>query len=84
MMGIRLLAAIDVGLIAQVVWVSLAASIVVPAAFALVVLESGRSAEARRNGDGGGAALHAGLALLFFAAFGAIVAVGVITMLRKS
>ena len=82
-MGGRVLATIDVGLIAQVVWVSLAASIVVPAAFALVVRESGRSGEARRNGDGGAAALHAGLALLFLAAFAAIVVVGVVTMLRK-
>jgi hypothetical protein len=83
-MGVLPLAAIDVGLILQVVWVSLAASIVVPAAFALVVRESGRSAEARRNGQGGAAALHLGLAVVFFAAFAAIVVVGVITMLKKS
>jgi hypothetical protein len=83
-MGVRLVAAIDVGLILQVVWVSLAASIVVPAAFALVVRESGRSAEARRNGRGGAAALHLGLAMVFFAAFATIVVVGVVTMLKKS
>jgi hypothetical protein len=82
--GVRLLAAIDVGLIMQVVYVSLAASIVVPAAFALVVRESGRSAEARRNGDGGAAAVHLALAVLCFAAFAAIVVFGVVTMLRKS
>jgi hypothetical protein len=82
-MGMRLIAAIDVGLIMQVVYVSLAASIVVPAAFALVVRESGRSAEARRNGDGGGAAVHLALAVVFFAAFATIVVVGVVTMLNK-
>jgi hypothetical protein len=83
-MGVRLLAVIDVGLIMQVVWVSLAASIVVPTAFALVVRETGRSGEARRNGDSSAAALHAGLAVVFFAAFAAIVVVGVVTMLKKS
>ena len=79
-----MLAAIDFGLIGQVIWVSLAASIVVPAAFALVVRESGRYIEARRNGQGGAAALHFGLGVLFFAAFATIVVFGVITVLRKS
>ena len=83
-MGVQLLAAIDVGLIMQVVYVSLAASIVVPTAFALVVRESGRSAEARRNGEGGAAAIHLALAILCFAAFATIVVVGVVTMLKKS
>jgi hypothetical protein len=78
-----MLAAIDFGLIGQVIWVSLAASLVVPAAFALVVRESGRYIEARRNGQGAAAALHFGLGLLFFAAFAAIVVLGVVTMLNK-
>jgi hypothetical protein len=77
------IAAIDFGLIGQVIWVSLAASIVVPAAFALVVRESGRYLEARRNGRGGAAAVHFGVGLLLFAAFAAIVVFGVITMLNK-
>jgi hypothetical protein len=81
--AVRLIAAIDVGLIMQVVYVSLAASIVVPTAFALVVRESGRSAEARRKGEGGAAAIHLALAVVFFAAFAAIVVVGVVTMLKK-
>ena len=79
-----LLGAIELGQLVQVVWVSLGASIVVTAAFALVVREGGRSAEARRNGDGSAAALHAGLAVVIFLAFAAIVAFGVVTMLRKS
>jgi hypothetical protein len=82
-MGARLIAVIDVGLILQVVYVSLGASIVVPTAFALVVRESGRSAEARRNGDGGAAAVHLALAVILFAAFAAIVVIGVVTMLHK-
>jgi hypothetical protein len=81
---VSLVAAIDAGLLGQVVWVSLSATIVVTAAFALVVRESGRSAEARRNGNGTAAAVHAGLAVLFFAAFVIIVAYGVITLLKKS
>jgi hypothetical protein len=80
---VPVVAAIDFGALLQVVWVSVAASLVVSVAFALVVRESGRSAEARRNGAAGAAALHAGLAVLFFAAFVVIVVVGVITMLKK-
>ena len=79
-----LLAAIDVGQLFQVVWVSLGASIVVTAAFSLVVRESGRSGEARRQGNGGRAALHMALATLFFAAFAVLVVFGVVTMLKKS
>jgi hypothetical protein len=78
-----LIAAIEFGQLLQVMWISLAAGVVVTAAFALVVRESGRSAEARRAGDGGAAMLHGTLALLFFAAFAAIVAVGLAIMLKK-
>jgi hypothetical protein len=69
--------------LASVVGVSLGAGIVVPAAFAFVVRESARSGDARRNGDGRAAAVHATLACLFFAAFAAIVVYGVIIMLSK-
>jgi hypothetical protein len=78
-----LLAAIEFGQLLRVMWISLVAGVVVTTAFALVVRESGRSAEARRAGDGGAAVLHATLALLFFAAFAAIVAVGLVIMLKK-
>jgi hypothetical protein len=80
---VSVLAAIEFGQLLKVIWISLVAGVVVTAAFALVVLESGRSAEARRAGEGGSAALHATLALLCFAAFTAIVAVGLVIMLRK-
>jgi hypothetical protein len=78
-----LIAAIEFGQLLRVMWVSLAAGVVVTTAFALVVREGGRSAEARRAGNGGAAALHATLAVLFFAAFAAIVAVGLVIMLKK-
>jgi hypothetical protein len=78
-----MLAAIEFGQLVRVVWISLVAGVVVTAAFAFVVRESGRSAEARRAGEGGSAALHAALALLFFAAFAAIVVFGLVVMLKK-
>ena len=75
--------AIAFGELASVVWVSLAAGIVVTVAFSLVVRESGRSAEARRDGNARAAGMHAALALVFFAAFVVIVALGVGIMLSK-
>jgi hypothetical protein len=78
-----MLAAIEFGQLAEVVWISLVSGIVVTAAFGLVVRESARSAEAKRAGDSGAAALHATLAVLFFAAFAAFVVVGLVIMLRK-
>jgi hypothetical protein len=77
------LAAIEFSQLFRVVWVSLAACIVVTTAFALVVRESARSAEARRAGEPRPAALHATLAVVFFAAFAAIVVVGLIIILQK-
>ena len=56
-MAAAVLAAIELGQLVQVVWVSLGASVVVTGAFALVVRESGRSAEARRNGNGSAAVM---------------------------
>jgi hypothetical protein len=77
------LAAIEFSQLFKVIWISLVAGIVVTASFGLVVRESARSAEARRAGDSGAAALHATLAVLFFAAFAAFVVVGLVIMLRK-
>jgi hypothetical protein len=77
------LAAIELGQLVKVVWVSLCACVVVTTAFALVVLEGARSAEARRAGQSGPAALHATLAAIFFAAFAAIVVVGLTIILQK-
>jgi hypothetical protein len=77
------LAAIDVGQLARVVWVSLVAGVVVTVAFALVVRSSGRAAEARRAGETGAAAVHATLAAIFLLAFAAIVVVGIAIMVKK-
>jgi hypothetical protein len=78
-----MLAAIEFGQLLQVVWISLVSGVVVTAAFGFVVRESARSAEARRAGESGAAALHATLAALFFAAFAVFVVVGLVIMLRK-
>jgi hypothetical protein len=80
---VTVLAAIEFGQLAKVVWVSLLSCVVVTTAFALVVRAGARSAEARRAGDSGAAALHATLAVIFLAAFAAIVVVGLIIILRK-
>jgi hypothetical protein len=66
-----MLAAVNVGDLAEVIWVSLVAGVGVTLTFSLVVLGSGRSAEARRTGRDVAAigyATLAGLALLVFLA----------------
>ena len=78
-----MLAAVEFNQLLDVIWISLVAGIVVTAAFGFVVRESARSAEARRAGESGSAALHATLAVLFFVAFAAFVVVGLVIMLRK-
>jgi hypothetical protein len=80
---VLVLAAIEFGQLFKVVWVSLLAGVVVTALFAFVVRAGGRSAEARRAGDGGASALHATLAVIFMAAFTAIVVLGIVIMLKK-
>jgi hypothetical protein len=77
------LLAVGFGDLMSVIGVSLGAGIVVTAAFAFVVRESARSADARRTGDTTAATLHAALAFLFFVAFAAIVIYGVAIMLSK-
>ena len=77
------LAVVEVGQLLQVVWVSVSASLIVIVAFSFAVREVGRSTEARRDGRGGAAAVHAGLAAILLVAFVAFVAYGVITMLQK-
>jgi hypothetical protein len=79
-----MLAAIEFGQLAEVVWISLVSGIVVATTFGIVVRESARSAEARRAGESRASALHATLAVLFFAAFAAFVVVGLVIMLKKS
>jgi hypothetical protein len=76
-------AAVDVGALVEVVWVSLLAGVGVTLTFSLVVLGTGRSAEARRTGRSPAANAYAGLAALAFLVFVVGVVFGVNVMLSK-
>jgi hypothetical protein len=76
-------AAVEAGDILEVIWASLIAGVFVSVAYSFVVLGSARSAEARRNGNGSGAFVWGGVAVLAFALFAAAVAYGVHIMLSK-
>jgi len=78
-----MLAAVNVGDLLEVVWVSLLAGVGVTLTFSLVVLGSGRSAEARRTGRDAAAICYATLAGLAFLAFAVGLVVGVNIMLSK-
>jgi hypothetical protein len=78
-----LLANVKAGDILEVVWVSLAAAVIVATTYSFVVLGMARSAEAARRGDGTVAIAYAGLALVAFAVFMATVVIGVNIMLSK-
>ena len=77
------LAAVEVDLLLEVVWVSLVAGIAVTVLFSLVVLFGARSAESRRGGRSSAAMGYAALALVSFAAFAMVVGYGVNIMLSK-
>ena len=76
-------ATVQAGDILEVIWVSLAAAIFVSSAYSVVVVGGARFAEARRNGDGTGALVWGGVAVLAFLLFAAAVAFGVHIMLSK-
>ena len=78
-----MLASVDAGLLLEVVWVSILAGVTVSVLFSFVVLFGARSAEARRGSNAGAAMVYAGLSVLAFAAFAALVAYGVHIMLSK-
>jgi hypothetical protein len=78
-----MLGAVEAGDIFEVVWVSLAAAVIVSTTFSFVVLGMARSAEAARRGAGTVALAYAGLAVLAFALFAATVIIGVNIMLSK-
>ncbi len=78
-----MLGAVEAGDIFEVVWVSLAAAVIVSTTYSFVVLGMARSAEAARRGDGTFALVYAGLAVVAFAAFAATVVLGVNIMLSK-
>ena len=78
-----MLGAVEAGDIFEVVWVSLAAAVIVSTTYSFVVLGMARSAEAARRGNGTVALAYAGLAVVAFAAFAATVVIGVNIMLAK-
>jgi hypothetical protein len=79
-----MLAAIDAGQIAEVIWVSLLAGVGITGAYSLVVLGSARSLQARRSGQAFASVAYAGLAVVVFFLFAAAVIYGVHIMLTKS
>jgi hypothetical protein len=77
------LAAVDFHALGQVIWVSFVAGVGVTVLYSFVIYSSGKSAEARRAGDGSGAARYASLAVLAMVVFAVSVIVGVTVMLHK-
>jgi hypothetical protein len=77
------LAAIDVGLLFEVVWAAALAGAVVSVLFALVVLFGARSAEHQRAGHGAVAMVYGVAAVLAFAGFAFLVVYAVHIMLSK-
>jgi hypothetical protein len=78
-----MLAAVNVGDLVEVIWVSLLAGVGVTLTFSLVVLGSGRSAQARRLGRESAAMGYATLAGVAFLVFVAGLVAGVNIMLSK-
>jgi hypothetical protein len=81
---LAMLAVVKAGDIFEVIWVSIVAGVFVTVTFSFVVLGMARSAVARRAGRENAAVGYAGLAVLAFAVFVAVVAYGVHVMLTKS
>jgi hypothetical protein len=77
------LLAVDVGQLAEVVWVSVLAGVGVTTAFSFVVLGSSGWAQSRREGRGGAAALYATVAAVAMLIFVGGVGYGVHIMLSK-
>jgi hypothetical protein len=78
-----MLLAVELSQLFEVVWVSLVAGLAVTTAFSVVVLSTGRSADARRGGQRFAAVAYAGVAVLGLLVFAACVAFGVHVMLAK-
>jgi hypothetical protein len=76
-------AAVEIGQLVEVIWVSVLAGVGITTAYSFVVLGTGKSAEARRTGHRGAALAYAGLATVFLLLFAAGVVFGVQVMLRK-
>jgi hypothetical protein len=78
-----MLGAVQAGDIFEVVWVSLAAAVIVATTYSFVVLGMARSAEAARRGAGTVALAYASMAVVAFVIFMATVVIGVNIMLSK-
>jgi uncharacterized membrane protein YidH (DUF202 family) len=79
-----MIAAIDLGQIGKVIWVSLLSGVLITTAYALVVLGSARWLQARREGQSGTALAYGTLAVVMLAVFAAAVVIGLHIMLQKS
>jgi hypothetical protein len=79
-----MIAAIELGQLVRVVWVSLLSGVGITCAYSFVVLGSARSLQARRAGDSGTALRYATLAAVMLLVFAVAVGVGVHIMLSKS
>jgi hypothetical protein len=79
-----MIAAIELGQLVKVVWVSLLSGVGITTAYALVVLGGARSLQARRTGDSSAALRYATLAAVMLCVFAAAVVIGVHILLSKS
>ncbi len=75
--------AVEMNLLWQLIWSSTLAGVGISALFSLVILGAARAGEARRAGQGGGAAAYFALAAVAFALFATGVVLGVQAMLVK-
>ena len=78
-----MIAAIDLGQIGKLIWVSLVSGVLITTAYALVVLGSARWLNARRQGHSAAAAGYLTLAIAMFCVFAAAVVIGLHIMLTK-
>ena len=75
--------AVEISQLAEVVWVSALAGLVMTTTYSLAVFGAGRYLEAQRTGRRGAAAAYATLAIALLLAFGGGVIWGVQIMLSK-
>ena len=76
-------AIVDVGALVEVVWISLLAGVGVTAVYSVALYGAARSAEARRHGHSGSAAVFGGLGVLAALIFVAGVVIGVKILIGK-
>ena len=77
------LAAVDIGQLFELVWAAALAGIVVAASFAAAMVGFTRSAESRREGDGGPAGLYGLMGFAGLAVFLGAVVFGILVILSK-